>query len=152
MSGYTIRSAVNADAAELARLSSQLGYPASEATIRARLTRIVDSPVDCLLVAASSDEKLDGWIQGSLCQLLESDYRVEIGGLLVDEGSRRKGVGAELVCRLEEWALSQGAVEVSVRCREERVEAHHFYESLRFKRIKRQQVFRKRLGSDEVEV
>lgn len=138
-----IRRAVESDAAELARLTSQLGYPASEASIRARLTRMLESSEDCLLVAEGSGGELAGWVHGFLSQLLESDYRVEIGGLLVDAPWRRKGIGRRLVRAVEEWAAEHGAVELSVRCREERTEAHQFYENLLFQHAKTQRVFRK---------
>jgi GNAT superfamily N-acetyltransferase len=147
MSQHIIRRAVASDAAELARLTTQLGYPASEAAIRARLTRMIDSPDDCLLVAQDSSGKLSGWIHGFLSQLLESDYRVEIGGLLVDETRRRNGIGRQLVRAIEAWAVERGAAELSVRCREERAESHKFYESLLFRHTKTQRVFRRPTGS-----
>ena len=77
-------------------------------------------------------------------QLLESDYRVEIGGLIVDERFRRGGIGRGLVQAIENWAAEHRATELSVRCREERAESHKFYESLSFRHIKTQRVFRKR--------
>lgn len=142
-----IRRAKESDATELARLTSQLGYPVTESTLRSRLARMVGAADCCLLVAESPDGRLAGWIHGYLCQLLESDYRVEIGGLVVDEDCRRKGHGRRLVQAVEDWARECGAVELSVRCREERVESHRFYESLLFRHTKSQRVFRKRLGS-----
>jgi len=146
MSQHVIRRAAASDAAELTRLTTQLGYPASEATIRARLMRLIDSPDDCLLVAEDSSGQLAGWIHGFLSQLLESDYRVEIGGLLVHEACRRNGIGRRLVRAVDDWAVERGAVELSVRCREERAESHKFYESLLFRHTKTQRVFRKRAG------
>ena len=143
MSHAVIRRALESDAAELARLTSQLGYPVSEASLRTRMDRMFSSIDDCLLVAESPNGKLEGWIHGFLCQLLESDYRVEIGGLIVDERCRRSGVGRGLVNAIEDWAGEHGATELSVRCREERAESHKFYESLLFRHIKTQRVFRK---------
>jgi GNAT superfamily N-acetyltransferase len=136
---------MESDAAELARLTSQLGYPVSEASIRTRMHRMFGSEDGCLLVSERPDGELAGWVHGLLCQLLESDYRVEIDGLIVDERFRRGGIGRELVHAIEIWAAEQGATELSVRCREGRVESHTFYESLLFRHIKTQRVFRKRL-------
>ena len=145
MSHPVIRCALESDAAELARLTSQLGYLVSEASIRARMARMFGSSEDSLLVAERPNGDLVGWIHGLLCQLLESDYRVEIGGLIVDERCRRSGVGRLLVQAIEDWAAKHGATELSVRCREERTETHKFYERLSFRHIKTQRVFRKRL-------
>lgn len=142
-----IRRAKESDATELARLTSQLGYPVAESTLRLRVARMVGAEECCLLVAEGPDGRLAGWVHGYLCQLLESDYRVEIGGLIVDENCRRNGHGRRLVQAIEDWARERGAMELSVRCREERVDAHRFYESLLFRHTKTQRVFRKRLGS-----
>ena len=142
-----IRTARETDAAELARLTSQLGYPVSETTMQTRLVRVLGSVDDRLLVAENTSGGLAGWIHGFLGQLLEADYRVEIGGLIVDERHRRSGLGRRLVQAIEDWAVERGASELSVRCREARIESHQFYERLSFRHIKTQRVFRKRLNS-----
>jgi GNAT superfamily N-acetyltransferase len=147
MSPAIIRRAEESDAAEMARLTSQLGYQVSEASIRTRMGRMLGSADVHLLVAERQNGKLAGWIHGFLCQLLESDYRVEIGGLIVDERCRRSGIGRRLVQAIENWAEEHGAAELSVRCREERAESHKFYEGLSFRPIKTQRVFRKRLSN-----
>ena len=139
-----IRPAQERDAAEIARLASQLGYPATEAKIRSRLQRLLTSSNDLVLVA-ESESRAVGWIHGVLSQLLESEFRVEIGGLIVDEKFQRRGIGRKLVQRIEEWANERGAREVSVRCRTTRLEAHKFYESLGFSAAKTQIAFRKQL-------
>ena len=63
-----------------------------------RLQRLLNCPGDVVLVAeAGHGTGLAGWIQGSLCQYLESDYRVEIAGLVVDDRFHRRGIGRDLV-------------------------------------------------------
>jgi len=148
MSQPIIRQAIESDAAELARLTSQLGYPVSEAPIRMRMARMFGTADNRLLVGEVPGGQLAGWIHGFLCQLLESDFRVEIGGLIVDERWRRSGVGRRLVQAIENWAVESGASELSVRCREERAESHKFYEHLSFRYTKTQRVFRKRIGDE----
>lgn len=153
MSHFLIRRATDLDSAELARLAGQLGYPASEDTIRRRLQRLLASSNDVVFVAheAQSVEGgsggLAGWIHGVLSQFLESDYRVEIAGMVVDERFRRQGAGRDLVKRVEDWASGHGAGQCSVRCRTNRAEAHQFYESLGYSQAKTQIVFRKPLPS-----
>ena len=146
MPQYSIRLAQDQDCAEIARLASQLGYPASGDAMRMRLQRLRASPNDVVFVAASAEGRLLGWIHGVLSQFLESDYRVEIGGLIVDEQFYRKGVGRALVERIESWAVDHGVMQASVRCRTTRAEAHVFYESLGYRRAKTQIVFRKALS------
>lgn len=147
MSRFSIRKAREQDCEEIARLTSQLGYPASSDAIRVRLHRLLASSSDVVLVAESSSGGLVGWIHGVLAQFLESDYRVEIGGLVVEEQSQRKGVGRGLVGRVEDWAREQGVMQASVRCRTTRAGAHLFYESLGYKQTKTQIVFRKSLSA-----
>jgi len=146
MEESTVRRGIASDAPALARLTSQLGYPATEDSIQPRLARILQSPSDCLLVVEIPGTGVVGWVHGFLCQLLESGYRVEIGGLVVDERWQRRGLGRHLVRALERWAADRGAAELSVRCRTERADAHRFYEGLLFRHSKTQRVFRKQIG------
>jgi GNAT superfamily N-acetyltransferase len=145
MPQYSIRHAREQDCAEITRLAGQLGYPTSENSMRERLKRLLASPGDAVFVAESAEGGLAGWIHGVLQQFLESDYRVEIAGLVVDERFHRQGIGRGLVERVERWAVEQGVSQSSVRCRTTRAEAHRFYESLGYKQAKTQIVFRKAL-------
>jgi GNAT superfamily N-acetyltransferase len=143
---YTIRRASEQDCGEAARLASELGYPVSGEAMRTRLQRLLASSSDVVFVAESADGGLAGWIHGVLSQFLESDHRVEIGGLIIDERFRRKGVGRDLVRHIERWAVEQGVDLASVRCRSNRAETHRFYESLGYSQTKTQIVFRKSLA------
>ena len=142
---HSVRQARQQDCAEIARLAKQLGYPASDDAMRTRLRRLLASSNDTVFVAESDAGGLLGWIHGTLTQFLESDFRVEIAGLVVDEQFHRRGVGRALVKQVEHWALEHGAEQSSVRCRTTRPEAHQFYESLGYSQTKTQIVFRKSL-------
>lgn len=146
MTHHFVRPAREEDCAEIARLAKQLGYPASDDAMRTRLCRLLTSSNDAVLVAESNGVGLVGWIHGVLSQFLESDFRVEIAGLVVDERLHRRGVGRELVKEVERWAVERGVAQSSVRCRTNRSEAHRFYESLGYSQTKTQIVFRKSLA------
>ena len=143
LSDYSLRRACEQDSAELARLAGQLGYPASGEEMQRRFKRLRASANDAVFVAELGDGGLVGWVHGVLSQSLESEYRVEIAGLVVDERFHRRGVGRDLVQRMESWALEHGAEQASVRCRTTRAEAHRFYESMGYIQTKTQVVFRK---------
>ena len=143
---FAIRIARQQDSAEITRLAGQLGYPVTENVMRERLCKLVASSNDVVLVAETKDGVLAGWVHGFLSQLLESDFRVEIGGMIVDERCHRQGIGRALVKHIEEWAGGHGVGEVSVRCRTTREEAHQFYQSLGFQAAKTQIAFRKKLS------
>lgn len=139
---YSVRRAVEQDGAEIARLAGQLGYPCTPEAMASRLRRLRRSRRDAVFVAGQ-DGELAGWIHGMLSQYLESDFRVEIAGLVVDKRFQRLGIGRALVAIVEKWGLSSGAVQSVVRCRTTRPAAHRFYESLGYNRSKKQIVFRK---------
>ncbi len=136
-----------ADAPELARLSGQLGYASELEEMRARLRRISSDASQrvWVLSAHETGRSLTGWIHAHAMQALESEFRVEIVGLVVDEAQRRNGVGKRLVSAVETWAREVGVNVVSVRCQIKREESHRFYEALGFAKAKMQHVFRKRL-------
>lgn len=140
-----IRAAELQDAPEIARLSGELGYSAEPEVIARRLGTLLRSATDKVLVAESSSGLVVGWVHGYLSQLIESNYRVEIGGLVVTANARREGIGRRLITEIETWAKERGAMELSVRCRADREEAHRFYEQLGFACLKTQKVFRKQV-------
>lgn len=142
-----IRTVTIADAAEIARLSAQLGYPAPIETFAARLQRLLDSPVHAVLVAArDADQPLAGFIALEQRITLESGGRVEIVGLVVDAEARRGGIGRSLVAAAERWTGDHGLDEVFLRSNVVRPEAHPFYEGLGYVRTKTQHAYRKRLA------
>lgn len=147
MPRHSFRKAQEQDCEEIARLASQFGYPVLGDVMRLRLQRLLASSSDVIFVAELSSGGLVGWIHGVLSQFLESDHRVEIGGLVVDERFHRQAVGRGLVQRVEDWAVEHGVMQASVRCRTTRAEAHLFYESLGYKQNKTQIVFRKTLSA-----
>jgi GNAT superfamily N-acetyltransferase len=142
--GVVIRPARGADRADLARLATQLGYPMSEEEAGERLSRIADHPDHALLVA-EQDGRVAGWLQVSRVRVFESEDGVEIGGLVVDEALRGRGIGARLLAEAERWARERGCVRMRVRSNVVRERAHAFYRSAGFSEVKTQRVFEKAL-------
>ena len=145
MASIILRPAVESDVPRLAELNGHLGYAAVPELVLQRLRRILASDLDCIRVAGFPDGRVAGWIHAQLCQWLESEYRAEIGGLIVDGTMRRQGVGRTLVREVARWAKARGAVELSVRCQIHRDDAHAFYATQGFALVKSQHVFRRRL-------
>ena len=141
-----IRNARVADAAEIARLSAQLGYPASIDVVSARLQRLLGSPAHAVMVTAGGGESLAGFIALEQRITLELGERVEIVGLVVDANARRAGAGRLLVAAAERWTADRGLDEVFLRSNVVRLEAHPFYEGLGYTRTKTQHAYRKRLA------
>jgi GNAT superfamily N-acetyltransferase len=139
-----IRPATIEDAAPIATLSGQLGYPGSAAAMAERLTTVLARRDETVLVGHESGAVL-GWIHAAEQRFLEAEIRCEILGLVVDREHRRKGIGQQLVRAVEWWARNRGIKEMSVRSNVVRPESHPFYERLGYDRTKTQHVYRKKL-------
>jgi len=142
-----IRAAAESNADGIAQLSCTLGYAATAEVIRQRLSAMLGSENDLVLVAVNDAGVTIGWIQAHASHVLESGFRVEITGLIVSPDARRCGVGRALVSRAEEWARQVGAEAIVVRSNAHRVESHAFYPALGYDVTKTQTVYRKRLTS-----
>jgi GNAT superfamily N-acetyltransferase len=139
-----IRLACADDAAELARLSTQLGYAMTPEVAAVQLAEVAGHGDHALLVAEGGDG-LAGWIQISVARIFESPQAAEIAGLVVDETRRGEGVGPRLLRAAEDWARQRGCRRVRVRSNVVRERAHAFYAREGYGKIKVQQVFEKRL-------
>lgn len=143
---FRIRLAVEEDAAAIARLSETLGYKAAVEATRERLNTILGLPSELMIVAEDANERIVGWLQAHASHVIESGFRVEIAGLIVDPDSRRTGVGRLLVQEAERWTRSLRAPAIVVRSNVKREESHAFYPALGFATTKTQTVYRKNLG------
>jgi GNAT superfamily N-acetyltransferase len=143
--GLKIRRAKSADAAQLAVLTGQLGYPATAAQMRTRLRKIQPASQNAVFVADSAKDGVIGWLHVSREALLECDVRAEVNGLVVAEGQRSLGAGARLLAAAEDWARKHGCKGMSVRSNIIRERAHKFYERHGYEHYKTQKSFRKPL-------
>jgi GNAT superfamily N-acetyltransferase len=133
-----------ADAPRLTGLLAQLGYPDELGAVTSRLTGILNSATQQVLVAApAGDSRIDGYIGVERRLALEEDERVEITGPVVDSAARRSGLGRTLVNAAEQWALQHGLHTVVVRSNVVRPESHPFYEGLGYLRTKTSHIYRK---------
>jgi GNAT superfamily N-acetyltransferase len=140
-----IRRAKRADAPRIAVLSGQLGYPATTAQMRARLLGIKPASQHAVFVADLPDDGVIGWVHVSRQPLLEVEMRAEVNGLVVAEGQRSLGAGAQLLAAAEDWARKHGCKGMSVRSNVIRERAHQFYERHGYEHYKTQKSFRKPL-------
>ena len=139
-----IRPARGGDAEDLARLSTQLGYPMTARDAGTRLDAIADH-ADHVLLVADAGAGVAGWLQVSLPRIFESPPVAEIAGLVVDEACRGGGIGAALVAAAADWARGHGCRALRVRTNVIREGALRFYEREGFGRIKSQHVLEKAL-------
>jgi GNAT superfamily N-acetyltransferase len=140
-----IRRAKSSDAAQIAELCDQLGYPAKPAEIAQRLRKIKPPSQHAVLVAESPEQKVIGWLHVSVSPLVEVELRAEVNGLVVDNHERSSGTGALLLRAAEQWARSRGCKNMSVRSNVIRERAHQFYLRHGYEHYKTQKAFRKPL-------
>jgi GNAT superfamily N-acetyltransferase len=143
--GLEVRPALLADAEALAALAGELGYPATPELVEARLAAILAGPGHAVLVAESIPGEVVGWIHVFGARRVESEPFAELGGLVVREGHRGRGIGRRLVEAARRWAAVRGFSTLRVRTSVVREEAHRFYRGLGFELAKRQSVFSRAL-------
>ena len=133
------------DAAAVAELSRQLGYPYPAERVRVRISAIGASPNHRLLGAVAEGSGLVGFVHAARYELVFAEPKVSIQSLVVDERFRGAGVGTRLVNAVEAWAREQGLSAVRLSSRVERSEAHSFYLARGFRLDKTSKVFIKEL-------
>ena len=122
----TIRAAAYGDAAAVAGLLGELGYPCTPAEAAARLARL-GGPNDPVFVATDAD-RVVGLVALHLSHMLHVDSTwSRITAIVVPESHRRRGVGATLLAHAEQYCVAAGALGVELTCRDHRTDAHRFY-------------------------
>jgi predicted N-acetyltransferase YhbS len=126
----TIRSAVPSDAPILCELLEQLGYPASESEIPARLRAVESFPRAAAFVATNGYGEVVGLVTGHIFPSIHDNGPVAwLTTLVVLEDARGAGIGSALVTHVEKWAMENGAKRISVTSGIQRKATHAFYEN-----------------------
>lgn len=139
-----IRTIREDDLAAVNKLSEQLGYPQSEAATASYISAVLNSSDDYACVALEAD-RIVGWVHGFKTRRIETGTFIEIGGLVVDNECRGKGIGKLLVAAVRNWCQEQGINTLKVRSNVIRQDAHRFYIHQDFTETKEQKVFEQHL-------
>ncbi len=140
-----IRNCELKDVARIAQLSAQLGYSVPAEEIERRVRVLSEHEKHAVIVACGPDGSVIGWMDIGITFHLQSGEYCEIGGLVVAEEARNKGVGRELVAYAEQWGASHGVKKVLVRSNAKRADAHRFYLREKYEMVKTSAVFEKKL-------
>jgi ribosomal protein S18 acetylase RimI-like enzyme len=121
------RPATVEDAAAIAPLLAELGYPVAAEELRHRLPRLLAGPANGVLLAEGNDGPA-ALIAYSLIHHLErSRPSCRITTLVTDPAKRRRGAAAALLAAVAEIAAAAGCERLEVTTRPERAEALAFY-------------------------
>ena len=132
------------DAEVAAGLSTELGYPVDAPAVLERMQQIAGDRNRAVLVACLKGEVV-GWIDLSVEYHLQSEPAALIGGLVVSEAVRGRGIGRQLCVAAENCARGLGIARLRVRSNVVRERAHAFYLRDGYTRVKTSGVFEKRL-------
>ena len=123
-----VRRAAFGDAATIAPLVTQLGYPSATAEVEARLARLEDHP-DIRAYVAEQDGRVVGVIGLMVFPAFHRDgLHGYVTALVVDEDARGEGVGGALLEVAEAWFAERGVKRVNLTTALHREAAHVFYE------------------------
>jgi predicted N-acetyltransferase YhbS len=126
-----IRTATAADAADLARLLTEEGYPTGSADMVARLDRF-SSDYSQVRVAESGGQVL-GLVALHVLPRFEHDDRVvRVLALVVGPDVRERGLGSRLMEEAERVGRDVGAAFIEVTAGHHRPDARRLYESLHY--------------------
>ncbi len=123
-----VREARAADAPAISRLLGELGHPAPEGEVRARLEDLARRPEHVVLVV----EDASGVVAAASAFVSPVLHRAGLTGrisvMVVSETTRGTGVGSRLLAAIEEALAARGATRFELTSNLRRAEAHTFYE------------------------
>lgn len=133
------------DAARIAELCGQLGYPSTREQLDRRLHQVVAHEGNAVMVAETRAGEIAAVLDVFVVWGITSDVHAELAAFVVDGRFRSQGIGRLLLGYAEDWAREKGCHEISLRSNVIRERAHGFYENLGYRYIKTQKAFRKHL-------
>ena len=131
--GADLRSAMIADADDVARLLTELGYPCEIDEAAERIDAIAANDRQALVLARR---------EGAVCGLVALDflYYLRLGtitcrvtALVVTPTAQGLGIGRQLLKEAERRARSGGAARIELTSGSQRTEAHAFYRACGYK-------------------
>ena len=98
------------------QLRKRLWDATSDDDHKGEMLDILDHPESELILVAENEGRLVGFLEASIRPYVEDCVTDNVGyleGWFVEPGSRRKGIGTELVRHAEAWARHRGCTEMA---------------------------------------
>jgi GNAT superfamily N-acetyltransferase len=139
-----VRDANGDDAAAVARLLAEMGYPTTPGAAAERIDRYARDDASRLQVADLSAEGVVGLVATHIVPRLDDDaIACRVTDLVVSLTHRRFGIGSALIAAAEQEARRAGAPRLDLSSGDWREDAHAFYAGRGFE--SRARSFTKRL-------
>jgi GNAT superfamily N-acetyltransferase len=129
------------DAEAVASLTTQLGYRRTAHRIAEWIAFLKSGDHEQAAFVACLDDQVIGWIEVSIERRLQSAPFGLIGGLVISERVRGRGIGRQLCQRAEQWTWDHGLDTLRVTSRSTRADAHRFYLRDGYREVKTSLVF-----------
>lgn len=133
MTDVVVREATPDDAAAIARLLAELGYPWTPDIVAERL-KALNAIGNTALVAQRGDEVVGVLTLSAMLVLHRPQPVGRISAFVVTERCRGQGIGRTLVDAAERHLSAKGCGLVEVTSNRRREDAHAFYERLGYER------------------
>jgi N-acetylglutamate synthase-like GNAT family acetyltransferase len=127
-----IRDAASEDAAALAVLLDQLGYPSTQAEVARRLANLASTGSDECLVALRNGEVVGMAAVHVSATLVDDNLVAKLSAIVVDRRYRRLGIGEALLSAVEQRARKIGCSLIFLTTADRRDGAHAFYRRIGF--------------------
>ena len=141
-----IRSAQVKDAGQIRDLCHQtLGYDSTLEKVAAQIEKfnLPDSGHFCFVYEEDQTGKILGYVEAEVYESLYSDAGLNILGLAVFPFAQGRGIGRQLMERMEDFAKSHQYTFIRLNSASHRKEAHVFYEHIGYEGNKTQKRFLK---------
>ncbi len=125
-----MRRAAAGDAAAVASLLAELGYPNSPAFAGEKLAALAASDADAVFVAEEAGVVVAVGHVHAATMFHAPGKLGRVMALVVSEERRRRGLASALMAELEDWARGIGCTKMEITSGAHRPGAHDFYERL----------------------
>lgn len=123
--------------------AESLGYELSLEMTKNHMKKLLLNPNHHIFYVAEEEELVVGYVHAELYETLYSEPMLNVLALAINQNNQQRGIGKQLMQRIEQVASERDLVGVRLNSGEARTEAHKFYESIGYSSDKKQKRFLK---------
>lgn len=123
--------------------TESLGYDISIEMTKKQMEKLLLNPNHHIFYIAEEEELVVGYVHAELYETLYSEPKLNVLALAVNQNYQQRGIGKQLMQKIEQAASERDLVGVRLNSGETRTGAHKFYESIGYSSDKNQKRFLK---------